>query len=62
MSSERKKKWTPYSPAWEREARAMARSVAPPIYPCMKCSGPVLRGYCCDHCGDSDPSSPPVQP
>jgi hypothetical protein len=25
---------------------------------CKKCSGLVMDGYCCPHCGDSDPSEP----
>ena len=29
----------------------------PQIYPCMKCKWPVIKGHCCTHCGDADPSS-----
>ena len=25
---------------------------------CKKCSGLVMDGYCCPHCGDSNPSEP----
>jgi len=45
----------PYSPEWQREAGALARSYAPPIYPCKKCSHPVVQGYCCTTCGTSEP-------
>jgi methionyl-tRNA synthetase len=26
---------------------------------CMKCGYPVISGYCCDHCGDDNPSEAP---
>jgi len=48
----------PYSDEWYNEANALARSFAPPIYPCCKCNHPVVKGYCCGSCGDNDPSSP----
>jgi hypothetical protein len=51
------RKITPYTPAWEREANALARSYAPTMYPCKKCGHPVGHGYCCTGCGDSDPST-----
>jgi len=49
---------TPYSEEWQKEANALARCYAPTIYPCCKCNHPVVKGYCCGHCGDSDPSHP----
>ena len=39
--------------------RAEARigiDFAPNIYPCKKCGWPVIVGYCCTTCGDSNPS------
>jgi hypothetical protein len=38
-------------------ARARAAiSFAPEMYPCKKCGWPVLNGYCCNTCGDTNPS------
>jgi hypothetical protein len=45
----------PYSERWQREAGALARGFCPPIYPCGKCSHPVVRGYCCTFCGSTHP-------
>jgi hypothetical protein len=45
----------PYSSAWEKKANQLARSYAPYIYPCGKCDGPVMDGYCCTTCGDTNP-------
>jgi hypothetical protein len=57
MKKSRKIKWG--GAAWHREAYHLARWYAPPITPCMKCSYPVLKGYCCGYCGDINPSRPP---
>lgn len=54
----RKKKWPqPYSAKWEKLADQQARGYCPTIYPCQKCGFPVIKGYVCGSCGDSDPSS-----
>ena len=29
-----------------------------PVYPCRKCGGAVRDGYCCERCGDNNPSEP----
>lgn len=39
----------PYTPTNSREG------YAPGIYPCADCGGPVIRGYCCERCGSSNP-------
>ena len=44
-----------YSPEWERVANNIARSFCPSIYPCGKCEYPVVDGYCCTSCGDTNP-------
>lgn len=44
-----------YSPEWECVANNIARSFCPSIYPCAKCEYPVVDGYCCTHCGDTNP-------
>ena len=49
----------PYSDEWQRKANALARSFCPKIYPCQKCNEPVVYGYCCEACGDTDPTSGP---
>lgn len=28
-------------------------------YPCQKCGWPVIKGYCCGTCGDSNPYCKP---
>ena len=30
----------------------------PPSYPCCVCGYPVIKGYCCNNCGDTNPSDP----
>ena len=45
----------PYSDDWQREANAIARDFAPPIKPCADCNHPVVKGYCCNTCGSSNP-------
>lgn len=50
-----KHKIEPYSQHWEKLANAEARNFAPAIYPCKKCSYPVVTGYCCTFCGTKDP-------
>jgi hypothetical protein len=46
----------PHSKEWEADAFSILRGYAPSIYPCKKCGGPVVSGYCCGWCGDSSPS------
>jgi hypothetical protein len=46
-----------YSKEWELEANRLSRSYSPLLYPCKKCNHPVVSGYCCSYCGDSNPSS-----
>lgn len=47
----------PYSRAWEKEVDRVARDFIPLIYPCKKCSYPVVEGYCRGFRGDIDPRS-----
>lgn len=42
---------------WERIANSIARDWTPTIYACMKCGWPVVTGYCCNYCKDSNPSA-----
>ena len=51
-----KRKLTPYSAEWEKAANQEARIYCPDIYPCQKCSYPVMSGFCCVNCEDSNPS------
>jgi hypothetical protein len=39
-----------------RERLAVAENFAPPLGRCIDCGGVVAQGYCCDHCGSTDPS------
>lgn len=48
----------PYSPRWEELANQLARSFAPDIFPCKTCKRPVVSGYCCQSCGETDPGRP----
>jgi len=57
VNREKMRKWEPYSPSWERAANRLARSFSPGIHPCKKCGYPVIHGYCCTGCGDTNPSS-----
>lgn len=50
------KKVTPYTKSWYEKAFQLLRSYVPGLYPCHKCGNPVISGYCCTYCGDSNPS------
>lgn len=41
---------------WETAANNLARNFAPDILECHKCGAPVVSGYCCCNCGDTNPS------
>jgi hypothetical protein len=43
---------------YEQASLRMRLSHAPRTYPCKKCGWPVLDGYCCNTCGDDNPSEP----
>ena len=44
-----------YTPEWERAADQEARRFAPQVKPCRDCGGPVVKGYCCQHCESVNP-------
>ena len=50
----RKFKIAPYSDRWEQLANEEARSVTN-IIPCKDCGYPIIKGYCCHHCGSQEP-------
>ena len=41
---------------YEKAEKAQAVDYAPDIYPCKKCGWPVVSGYICNYCGDTNPS------
>ena len=41
---------------YQKAKAEVALDYAPEIYPCRKCGWPVLSGYCCTYCEDTDPS------
>jgi methionyl-tRNA synthetase len=45
-----------FSDEWYIEAGRLARNYCPTIYDCKKCSYPVVSGYQCTYCGDTNPS------
>ena len=46
--------------AFEKLANALARDYVA-IRQCMKCTHPVVHGYCCTFCGDTNPSERPEE-
>lgn len=40
---------------------ATMESYLPRSYPCGKCAWPVIDGYVCQHCGDSNPKAKTVK-
>lgn len=56
MTKQKQPKLDRDSDAWQREANRLARDYVIVIQ-CMKCSYPVVDGYCCTYCGDSNPQS-----
>lgn len=57
MGKKEVKKFTGTHDDWERMADRIARSIAPDICHCKTCDYPVVKGYCCTYCGDTNPSS-----
>lgn len=51
------KKIKPYTKRWYNLASQVATNFCPTIYPCKKCGHPVIQGYCCIFCYDTNPSS-----
>jgi hypothetical protein len=49
----------PTDEQYKQEAMRVRLSYAPRVFPCMKCGWPVRDGYCCNYCGDNNPSEPP---
>lgn len=50
------KKIEPYSDEYKELVYREAVCFCPPIYPCQKCGHPVVTGYICGGCHDSNPS------
>ncbi len=45
----------PTTEEFELMANSLARGYTPPIEACAECQCPVIYGYCCTYCGNSDP-------
>ncbi len=43
------------SEEYNREVNRLARDFCPPIRPCHTCGHPVVSGYCCTFCGETNP-------
>jgi hypothetical protein len=41
---------------YKQRAIKLALDLCPSMYPCKKCGSPVVKGYCCTFCGDTNPS------
>lgn len=54
---EKKYPLKPHTDEWELKALKLRASFAPSAYACKKCGAPVLFGYRCEYCGDSNPSA-----
>ena len=52
---EKVNKIKPLSKQWIKEAHELALSRVT-IYACGKCNHPVIDGYRCEFCGDSNPN------
>ena len=59
MSVSTVRKIKPLSKQWVKEAYELALSRTPNIFACGKCNHPVIKGFCCEFCGDSDPDRNP---
>lgn len=46
----------PHSKEYKKLVYQEAIAFCPQIYPCQKCGYPVINGYCCPNCHDSNPS------
>ena len=45
----------PTDEQYQARRLSIVLSYAPRIYACAKCKWPVIDGYCCNTCGDSNP-------
>ena len=43
---------------YERNRLFLVSNYIPATYACKKCQWPVIRGFCCNSCGDTNPSEP----
>ena len=41
---------------YEESKISIALGLCPTIYPCKKCGWPVVSGYCCNYCNDTNPN------
>jgi len=48
----------PTEAQYRKEELQMALDYAPTIYACAECGWPVISGYCCNTCGNTDPRNP----
>ena len=55
---EQKKIARPTDEEYKHASWRLRLSYAPRTYACMKCGWPVIDGYCCNTCGDDNPSEP----
>ena len=44
------------SRTYKEEKQALIDGMTPEIYPCKKCGHPVVEGYACTTCHDTNPS------
>lgn len=50
------KRLDPNGRTYQREAIQLAFDSCSSIYPCADCGHPVLSGYVCEHCGNTQPT------
>jgi hypothetical protein len=58
MTDKTKKIEPPTAWQYKQASINLAFDYCPPIHNCKKCGWPVIDGYCCRTCGDSDPGNP----
>ena len=60
-----KKKWPRIyqdSAKWRKCVVALLERYAPPIKQCRECWHPVIDGYSCTNCGNTNPREPKEEP
>lgn len=53
--TEKTKVKPPTQAEYEKRRLQILLSYAPRTYPCGSCGWPVIDGYCCNTCGDTNP-------
>ena len=62
MTTRKLRRIKPYGRTYQSLQRDLVAIYAPHTRPCSTCYRPVMSGYVCQFCGDSNPTRDPAPP